>query len=71
MKDNLFLLRILPFPVKTIWESSKILVMQNPKNVCSFCNSQIVEGQSICKDCIELYEIKIGNHEKDGCGCDT
>jgi hypothetical protein len=45
--------------------------MQNPKNVCSFCNSQIAEGQSICKDCIKLYEIKIGNHENDGCGCDT
>lgn len=45
--------------------------MQNPRNVCSFCNSRIAEGQSICKDCIKLYGIKIGNHEKDGCGCDT
>jgi len=44
--------------------------MQNFRNVCSFCNSHIAEGQSICKDCMNLYHIKIGNHESDGCGCD-
>ena len=40
-------------------------------NVCSFCNSPISMGQSICKDCINLYDIKISNHENDGCGCDS
>jgi hypothetical protein len=47
-----------------------MLVMQNLRNVCSFCNSHIAEGQSICKDCLNLYDIKIGDHEDDGCGCD-
>ena len=45
--------------------------MQNFGNVCSFCNSPISKGQSICKDCIKLYDIKIGDHENDGCGCDS
>jgi hypothetical protein len=56
--------------VKTILVSGNMLVMQNFRNVCSFCNSHIAEGQSICKDCMNLYHIKIGNHESDGCGCD-
>ena len=45
--------------------------MENFRNVCSFCNSPISIGQSICKDCINLYDIKISNHENDGCGCDS
>jgi hypothetical protein len=43
--------------------------MQKINNVCSFCNSVISQGQSICKDCIKLYNVKIGNYETDGCGC--
>ncbi len=45
--------------------------MENFRNVCSFCNSPISLGQSICNDCIKLYGIKIGNNENDGCGCDS
>lgn len=29
----------------------------------------ISQGKSICNDCIKLYDIKIGNYETDGCGC--
>lgn len=43
--------------------------MQKINNVCSFCNSKIPQGQSICKNCIKLYGITIGNYENDGCGC--
>lgn len=44
--------------------------MQKIKNICSFCNSLISQGQSLCNDCLKLYDIKIGNYESDGCGCD-
>ncbi len=44
--------------------------MQRIINICSFCNARIPQGQSICKDCIKLYNIKISNYENDGCGCD-
>jgi predicted amidophosphoribosyltransferase len=43
--------------------------MQKINNVCSFCNSKIPQGESICKNCIKLYGITIGNYENDGCGC--
>lgn len=44
--------------------------MQKINNVCSFCNSSIPRGQSLCEDCIKKFDIKIGNYESDGCGCD-
>ncbi|HEX2487558.1 MAG TPA: hypothetical protein VHJ57_03135 [Nitrososphaeraceae archaeon] len=45
--------------------------MQPFRNVCSFCDSPISLGQSVCKKCINLYDIKTGKHENDGCGCDS
>lgn len=48
-----------------------ILIMQPIRNACSFCDSPIPLGQSVCKGCINFYDIKTCKQENDGCGCDA
>ena len=39
-------------------------------NKCSFCNSRINEGYSLCSKCIKFYSITVSDNELEGCGCD-
>ncbi|GIU71478.1 MAG: hypothetical protein KatS3mg003_0957 [Candidatus Nitrosocaldaceae archaeon] len=39
--------------------------------VCSFCNTKIDEGESICSNCMKRYGINAMISLEDGCSCDT
>ena len=37
---------------------------------CTFCDTKIPFGESVCRNCMKKYNIKAYDLGSDGCGCD-
>jgi hypothetical protein len=37
---------------------------------CAFCDAKIAFGESVCRNCMEKYNMKSYDLGSDGCGCD-
>jgi hypothetical protein len=37
---------------------------------CTFCDTKIIFGESVCPSCMKKYNIKTYDLDSDGCGCD-
>jgi predicted amidophosphoribosyltransferase len=46
-----------------------LMELFNGNRVCSFCNTAIDDGGSICDNCMTTYNIKSYDLHNDGCGC--